>query len=125
MTPPKVGGSSTVARKQSKKPMEILEIEEVVGVLTTTPQENFHRDYLPPQRSDEPQVQHQANVKYLLSVAPVTTGVSSDEDLLGKIVNAEYMNHDITDAHNFPELARDQYLCAMTVQEIGEILLKP
>jgi hypothetical protein len=48
MTPPKLGGSSTTTRKQAKKPMEIPEVEEVVGVSTPTPQEKFHRDYLPP-----------------------------------------------------------------------------
>jgi hypothetical protein len=51
--------------------------------------------------------------------------MSSDEELLGKISNLKYMDHDITDAQKFPELERDQYLCTTTVQETGEIVLEP
>jgi hypothetical protein len=66
-----------------------------------------------------------ANGKYPLSIAPVLTGVSSEEDMLGKISNLKFMDHDITDAHKFPELARDQYLCTRSIPGTGEILLEP
>jgi hypothetical protein len=98
MTPSKVGESSTTARKPLKKPMEILEVKEVVGVSTPTPQEKFHRDYLPPRRSDAPYIQLQDNSKYPLLMAPVPDGVSSGEELLRKIANLKYMDHDITNA---------------------------
>lgn len=62
------------------------------------------------------------NGKYPLSIAPVLTSVSSAEDMLGKIANLKFMDHDITDAKKFPELAREQYLRTRSVPGIGEIL---
>jgi hypothetical protein len=51
---------------------------------------------------DAPQVQLQANVNYTLLEAPMSVGMSRDEVLLGKITNLKYMDHEITDAHEFP-----------------------
>jgi hypothetical protein len=51
---------------------------------------------------DAPTINVPSNGKYPVSVAPVPTGVSSDEDMLGKISNLKFMDHDITDAHKFP-----------------------
>jgi hypothetical protein len=45
MTPLKLGGLSLETRKQAKKPMEILEVKEVVRVPTPAPQAKFHQDY--------------------------------------------------------------------------------
>jgi hypothetical protein len=72
-----------------------------------------------------PQVQLQAIAKYPLSKAPISDFMSRHKELLGKISNLNYMDHNITDAHKFSVLAWDQYLCATTAQEIGAILLEP
>jgi hypothetical protein len=56
-------------------------------------------------------------VKCPLSKSLISDGMSRDEDLQGKITNLKYMDHEITDAHKFPELERDQYLCTTTFQE--------
>jgi hypothetical protein len=85
----------------------------------------FHRDYLPPRKDDTPPINVPVNAKYPLSIAPVPVGVSSDEDMLGKISNLKFMDHDITDTQKFPELARDQYLCTKTIPGTGEILVEP
>jgi hypothetical protein len=63
-----------------------------------------------------------ASGKYSLSIEPVLTSVSSAEDMLGKIANLKFMDHDITDAKKISELAREQYLCTRSVPGIGEIL---
>jgi hypothetical protein len=54
------------------------------------------------------------NAKYPLPIAPVPKGVRKDEDMLGKVANLKFMDHDITDTQKFPELAKDQYLCTKT-----------
>jgi hypothetical protein len=58
-------------------------------------------------------------------IAPVLDGVSSDEDMLGEDFSLKFMDHDITDAHKFPELAREKYLHTRSIPGIGEILLEP
>jgi hypothetical protein len=114
MASSRVGGPSVAKKKQLKQKVTSLEVEEVVGASSSQHQQEFHRDYLPPREDDAPQINLPANAKYPVSVAPVPAGVSSDEDMLGKISNLKFMDHDIMDTQKFPELARDQYLCTRT-----------
>jgi hypothetical protein len=108
-----------------KRPVASPEVEEVAGASTSVPPTRFHRDYLPPRMENAPPVNVPANGKYPLPIAPVPDGVSSDEDMLGKISSLKFMDHDITDAQKFPELAREKYLHTRSIPGIGEILLEP
>jgi hypothetical protein len=83
-----------------------VDIEEVARTSAPTPPTIFHRDYLPPWRDDTPPVNVPVNAKYPLPIAPVPNEVSSDEDMLGKVANLKFMDHDIIDSQKFPELAR-------------------
>jgi hypothetical protein len=105
MAPLRVGGSFAATRKQSKQPVDE-EVEEVVGPSAPMPPEIFHRDYFPPWKDDvHPRLQYQVNAKYPLPIAPVPKGVSQDKDMLDKVANLKFMDHDITDMQKFPELA--------------------
>jgi hypothetical protein len=68
-----------------------------------------------------PQINTPFNAKYSVPVVPVLTGVSKAEDMLKKIANLKFMDHDITDTQKFLELARDQYLCTRIVPGMGAI----
>jgi hypothetical protein len=67
----------------------------------------FHRDYLSPRKDDAPLINVPMNAKYPLLIAPVMVAISSDEDMIVKIANLKFMDHDITDTHKFHELAKD------------------
>jgi hypothetical protein len=93
--------------------------------LTSVPPTFFHRDYLPPRKYDTPPIYVLVNSKYPLPIAPIPTDVSSDEDMLGKVANLKFMDHDINDSNKLPELAKDQYLCTETIPGTREILVEP
>jgi hypothetical protein len=109
------GPSSVLTKKQPKRPIADVDVEEVAKTSAPTPPTVFHRDYLPPRRDDTPPVNVPVNAKYPLPITPVLNDVSSDEDMLGKVANLKFMDHDITDTHKFPELVKDQYLCTKIV----------
>jgi hypothetical protein len=44
--------------------------------------------------------------------------------MLGKVVDLNFMDYDITDAQNFPELAREKYLCTKRVSGTSAILME-
>jgi hypothetical protein len=69
---------------------------------------------------DAPLITVPSNAKYSLPITPVSKGVRKDGDMIGKVNNLKFMDHDITDTKNFPELARDQYLCTETGPATGK-----
>jgi hypothetical protein len=69
---------------------------------------------------DAPLIIVPSNGKYPLPIAPVLKGVRKDEDMLDKVANLKFMDHDITNTQKFPELARDQYLCTKTDPSTGK-----
>jgi hypothetical protein len=74
-----------------------------------TPLEIFYIDYLPPRMDDASLIIVPSNSKYPLPIASVLKGVRKDEDMLDKVANLKFMDHDIMDTQKFPELAKDQY----------------
>jgi hypothetical protein len=98
MVAPRVGGPSAIVKKQPKKPVANVEVEEVAGNLTLTPPIFFHKDYLPPRKDDTPPVNVLLNAKYPFPIAPVSVGISTDIDMLEKVANLKFMDHDIIDA---------------------------
>jgi hypothetical protein len=107
MALPKFGGPSTTSRKHVKQPIASPEVKEVVGASTSVPPTRFHRDYLSSWMDNAPPVNVPSNGKYPLLIAPVMDGVNSDKDMLGNISNLKFMDHDIIDAKQFPDLDRD------------------
>jgi hypothetical protein len=61
-----------------------------------TPPKIFHKDYLPPRKDDTPPITVLVNAKYPLPIAPVPKGISRDEDMLDKVANLKFMDHNIT-----------------------------
>jgi hypothetical protein len=53
--------------------------------------------------------------KYMLPTSPVPLGVSIEGDILGKVAGIKFMDHDITDAKKFPDLAKEKYLHTRSV----------
>jgi len=47
------------------------------------------------------------NEKYPFPIAPVPIIIGSEEDMLEKVSNLKFMDHDITDTQKFSELDRD------------------
>jgi len=92
----RVEAPSSVARKHSKQLVDV-EVEEVIGPLALEPTEIFYRYYFPPRMDDAPSIVVPMNEKYPLPKAPISKGVRQDEDMLGKVVNLEFMDHEITD----------------------------
>jgi hypothetical protein len=125
MVPLRVGGSSTTTKKKLKGPVADVEVEEVVGTLTLIPPTVFHRDYLPPKKDGAPPINLPMNEKYPLPIELVLDGLSSDEDMLDKVSNLNFMDHNINDTQKIYELSKDQYLCTKAFLDIGEILVDP
>jgi hypothetical protein len=50
------------------------------------------------------------DAKYPLVMPDIPDGVIIDEDMLGKVSQLKYADHDITDTTKFPELAPRKYL---------------
>jgi hypothetical protein len=50
------------------------------------------------------------DAKYPLVMPDIPDGVIIDEDMLGKVSQLKYVDHDITDTTKFPELAPSEYL---------------
>jgi hypothetical protein len=94
------------------------EVEEVVESSTSITPAEFHRDYLPPRVDYAPQINLPSNAKYPVSVAPILVGVRSNEDMLGKISNLKFMDHDIMDTKKFLGLSRDRSLCTRTIRRM-------
>jgi hypothetical protein len=91
-----------------------VDVKEVAKTSALTPPKIFHNDYLPSRKYDAPPITVPLNAKYPLPKAPVLNGISSDEDMLGKVANLKFMDHDITDTHKFHELVMDQHFCTKT-----------
>jgi hypothetical protein len=50
------------------------------------------------------------NVNHTLVTPNIPEGVIIDEDMLGKVPQLRYADHDITDTEKFPELVPHHYL---------------
>jgi hypothetical protein len=101
------------------------EVEKVTGASTSAPHEIFHGYYLPLQMDNAPPINLPTNGKYPFPIAPVTVGVSSEEDMFGKIVILKFMDHDITYAQKILDLVREKYIHTRSFPGIGPILLEP
>jgi hypothetical protein len=88
-------------------------------------QSRFPRDYIPPRKDTAPQVRLPKDAKYPLVMPEIPPGVIIEGDLMGKVVALKFLDHDITDAQKFLELAWDKYLCTKSVPGIGAILVEP
>jgi hypothetical protein len=97
-----------------------VEVEEVPRPSAPVPPEFFYIDYLPLRMDDASLIIVPSNAKYPLPIAPVPKGVRKDEDMLNKVGNLKFMDHDITDMQKFPKLAKDQYLCTKAYPTIGK-----
>jgi hypothetical protein len=62
-----------------------------------------------------PQVKVTKDGKYPLSTPTVPPGVSIEGDMLGNVATLKFVDHDIIDEMKFPDLARENYLCAKRV----------
>jgi hypothetical protein len=74
---------------------------------TPTAPENFHRDYFPLRNDDAPSVILPVNAKYPLPIKSVPNVVNQYKDMLDKVANLKFMDHDIIDTQKFLELAKD------------------
>jgi hypothetical protein len=115
MVLPKVGAPSTTTRKKSKRPTNAPKVEEIPGALASTSQEIFHMDYILPKKDNAPHVKVPIDGKYLMATSPIPPSVSVEGDMLNKVSTLKFVDHDITNAHNFPEMAREKYLCTKSV----------
>jgi hypothetical protein len=86
-----------------KQPPLSPKVEEAPGASTL--QEIFQRDYIPLQKDNAPSVKVPANGKYPLATTTIPPGVSVEGDMLGNITTLKFVDYDITDKKNFPELA--------------------
>ena len=102
-----MGGPSNTMKKQPKWPVEDVDIEEVVGTSSLAPLVIFSMDYLPPRKDDAPPINVLVNEKYPFPIAPVPIIIGSEEDMLEKVSNLKFMDHDITDTQKFSELDMD------------------
>jgi hypothetical protein len=84
----------------------------------------FHRDYIPPRKYNAPHVKEPTNAKYPLTTTLVPHGLSTKGFMLDKMAALKFVDHDIIDEQNFPELARDNYFCIRSVPGTREILLE-
>jgi hypothetical protein len=75
----------------------------------------FHIDYLSLWIDNATPANVPTNRKYPFLIALVLDGVSSDDDMLRNIFSLNFMEHDITNAQKFPELARKKYLHTRSV----------
>jgi len=96
MAPPRMGGSSAATKKQLNQTVDV-EDEEVFRTSTLMPPTIFHRYYLPLRKDDAPLVNILMNSKFPFPILPVPKGISSDEDMLDKVANLKFMDHDITE----------------------------
>jgi hypothetical protein len=93
MAPPKVGSLGATIRKQSIVPPVVPVLEETLRASTWN--ENFHRDYIPPQKDTTPQVKVPTNGKYPLATLEIPPSVSIEGDMLGNIVSMKFVDHHI------------------------------
>jgi hypothetical protein len=91
-----------------------MEVEEVTTPSAPRPPKLFHGNYSPLWQDDVPPITVPSNSKYPLPIASVLKWVKKYEDMLGKVANLKFMDHDITNKQRFLELVRDQYLCTNT-----------
>jgi hypothetical protein len=60
------------------------------------------------------------NAKYPLPIALVLKGVRENEDILDKVANLKFMDHNIKNTQKFLELDRDKYLWTKNDPERGK-----
>jgi hypothetical protein len=70
----------------------------------------FPHDYIPPRKDEGPPLTLQNTPDYTLVMPDIPEEVMIDEDMLGKVPQLKYVEHDITDVAKFPELAPHEYL---------------
>jgi hypothetical protein len=84
------------------------EVEETLGASSSEPR--FTRDYILPRKDDAIPVTLKKDVKYPLVMLEIPYEVMIDEDMLGKVLQLKYADHDITDTMKFLELTLHEYL---------------
>jgi hypothetical protein len=84
-------------------------IEETPGASSSEPPK-FPHDYIPLRKDDAPPVTLQRNPDYRMVTPDILEEVIIDEDMLGKVPQLKYVDHDITDVVKFPELVPHEYL---------------
>jgi hypothetical protein len=84
------------------------EVEETLGASSSEPR--FTRDYILPRKDDAIPVTLKKDVKYPLVMLDIPYEVMIDEDMLGKVLQLKYADHDIIDTMKFLELTLHEYL---------------
>jgi hypothetical protein len=99
MAPPK---ETTPIPKKSRTRAQTVEpeVEETLGASSSEPR--FPRDYIPPRKDDAPPVTLQKTPYYKLVMPDIPDGVIMDEDMLGRVSQLKYADHDITDMMKVP-----------------------
>jgi hypothetical protein len=92
--------------------------------LASASQSSFHKDYVPPRKDSMPPIKVLPYGKYSLETSPVPPSVSIEGDILVKVVELKFADHDITDEKKFLELAREKYVCANSILVIRVIMLE-
>jgi hypothetical protein len=107
MAPPK---ETTFTPKKYRTRVETTapEVEETPGAALSEPR--FTRDHIPLRKDDVKPVTLKKNVKYLLVTPNIPYGIIIDEDMLGKLSQLKYTDHDITNTMKFLELVPSKYL---------------
>jgi hypothetical protein len=102
MVPPRATGATTVVpRRSHNRALEAKpEIEETPGASSSEPR--FPHDYIPPRKDDAPLVTLPKAPDYTLVTPDIPEEVIIDEDMLGKVPQLKYADHDITDLDEVP-----------------------
>jgi hypothetical protein len=110
MAPPKAtGAATTVPRKSCTRALAVkLEIEETPNASSSYLR--FPCDYILSRKHDAPPVTLQETPYYMLVTPNILEEVIIDEDILGKVPQLKYVDHEITNVAKFPELAPHKYL---------------
>ena len=70
----------------------------------------FPHDYIPPRKDDAPLMTLSKNDNHTLVMPGIPEGVIIDEDMLGKVPQIRYEDHEMTETKKFPKLAPHHYL---------------
>jgi hypothetical protein len=111
MVSPKAAGETTTipTRSRTRAPAAEPEIEETLSTSSPEPL-RFHHNYIPPRKDDAPLVMSQRYQDYRMVTPYILEAVIINEYMLGKVLHLKYVDHDIIDVENFPELMPHEYL---------------
>jgi hypothetical protein len=71
---------------------------------------SFHEDYLSPRIDNVLSINVVKNGKYMFPTSPIPLDVCIEGEMLDKVVDLKFMDHDINDEHKLLELDKKNYL---------------